>query len=170
MFEKFGEFDSADEINKAAEGLRAEGDIQGLKILAEENGIDKEDVDGFIEGYEDTLTTPMLAAAGKIDVEEAAAGFPEDILIRDWIKYIQEEIAENAIIRNGVRKKGKSLQGCIGALMKEAFANQWSVPAEIKKAAGVNAGKVTFGVPSMGRAKEIIREYYMEGGHEKEGD
>ena len=32
---------------------------------------------------------------------------------------------------------------------------------EIVKAAGVTAGKVTLGIPGMGRAKKIIMDYYM---------
>lgn len=34
LFAKFGEFDSVEELNKTAAGLRAEGDIQGLQELA----------------------------------------------------------------------------------------------------------------------------------------
>ena len=48
LFEKFGEFGSAEELNRAAEGLKEEGDTQGLRLLAEENGIDLEDAADFI--------------------------------------------------------------------------------------------------------------------------
>lgn len=41
MFELFGEFDSVEEMNKAAEGFKNEGDIESLKKMAEENGIDE---------------------------------------------------------------------------------------------------------------------------------
>ena len=41
MFERFGEFDSAAEINETAVNLRKEGDTDSLKVLAEENGIDQ---------------------------------------------------------------------------------------------------------------------------------
>ena len=40
MFDRFGEFDSAAEINETAANLRKEGDTDSLKVLAEENGID----------------------------------------------------------------------------------------------------------------------------------
>ena len=39
MFERFGEFDSAEELNLTAEGLKTEGDMESLLVLAEENGI-----------------------------------------------------------------------------------------------------------------------------------
>ena len=38
MFEKFGEFNSAEELNNKAEELK--GNVQELKQLAEENGLD----------------------------------------------------------------------------------------------------------------------------------
>ena len=41
MFERFGEFDSAEEINLTAEGLKTEGDMESLLVLAEENGIER---------------------------------------------------------------------------------------------------------------------------------
>ena len=37
------------------------------------------------------------------------------------------------------------------------------IDEEIKKAAGVSAGKVTLGIPGMARAKQIIRDYYIGG-------
>lgn len=39
MFDKFGEFDSFSEINELAENLLNEGDIESLKVVAKENGI-----------------------------------------------------------------------------------------------------------------------------------
>ena len=40
MFEKFGELNSAEELNKAAAGLKEERDVASLIVLAEENGLD----------------------------------------------------------------------------------------------------------------------------------
>ena len=40
MFEKFGNFDSYEELNKAAEGLKREGGVESLKALSIENGLD----------------------------------------------------------------------------------------------------------------------------------
>ena len=34
LFERFGEFDSVEELNMTAEGLKEEGDIESLKVLA----------------------------------------------------------------------------------------------------------------------------------------
>ena len=38
MFEKFGEFDSYEEINRVAKAQLEEGDLEAIKTIAEENG------------------------------------------------------------------------------------------------------------------------------------
>lgn len=78
------------------------------------------------------------------------------------------EVEEKHTGRYGARgqkrqKKGKSLKQCIAEILKYAFKNQVPVDKEIIKAAGVNAGKVTFGDPDMGTAKKLIRDYYLGG-------
>ena len=40
MFDRFGEFDSYEEINEAAEGLFNEGDLESLRLMAAENGLE----------------------------------------------------------------------------------------------------------------------------------
>lgn len=45
MFEKFGEMSSCREINELAENLLNEGDIQSLKVMAQENGIPEDYVE-----------------------------------------------------------------------------------------------------------------------------
>ena len=47
MFDKFGEFDSAGELNEAAAGQLAQGDLTALYELAEENGIEKPDAEDY---------------------------------------------------------------------------------------------------------------------------
>ena len=42
MFDKFGEMNSAAEINELADNLFNEGDTASIKTMAKENGIDKE--------------------------------------------------------------------------------------------------------------------------------
>lgn len=45
MFERFGEMSSCREINELAENLLNEGDIQSLKVMAQENGIPEDYVE-----------------------------------------------------------------------------------------------------------------------------
>ena len=59
--------------------------------------------------------------------------------------------------------KRKSLKGCLAVLLKWSFAHQIPIEKEILKEAGVTAGRVTLGIPGMGQAKKLIREYYLGG-------
>lgn len=158
MFDKFGIFNSAAELNEAAEGQFNEGDFEALKELAKENGISAEDVQMYMDGDLTELCDIYTAALGKIDVEMKELKLAG--IMEDWISYIQVQIMEADEIAIAVRKSDKSLKGCIAELLKWAFKHQVTVDAEILKASGVNAGKVTLGIPNMGEAKRIIREYY----------
>ena len=159
MFEKFGEFDSYKEINELAENLFNEGDTESLKAMARENGIQNDFVEMYIQGDIPVLCDPLTTAMGKIDVEEAALK-PKEIM-EDWVEYLRGQCMENEILARQVRKKGKSLKGCIAALLSWSFKNQQKVDKDIIKAAGVSAGRVTLGIPGMARAKQIITGYYM---------
>ena len=161
MFERFGEFDSYEEINRAAEGLRAEGDIESLKVLAEENGLDPDDVQEYVDLNYVDFCNETMAALGKIKVESAELK-PKD-LMEDWVDYLQTIVTDESDIAQAVRKKGKSLAGMMAALLSYAYTHQQEVPKDIIKAAGVSASKVTFGIPCMADAKRIIREYYLGG-------
>ena len=160
MFEKFGEMDSFREINELAENLFNEGDVGSLKAMAEENGIDKDIVDLYLQGEVPVLCDPLTAALGKIEIECKELK-PKEIMT-DWVEYLKGQCMENEVLAFQVRKKGKSLKGMIGALLKWSFDNQNPVDKEIIKAAGISAGRVTLGIPGMGRAKQIIKDYYTE--------
>lgn len=159
MFERFGEFDSAAEINETAVNLRKEGDTESLKILAQENGIDPDILEVFMQGTQLYLCDDMIAALGKLDMEVQTVQCAE--FMEDWVEYIRSQCFEHQEVARAVRKKGKSLAGCIAALLHWSFKHQNPVDKEIMKAAGVSAGKCTLGIPGMATAKKIIREYYL---------
>lgn len=159
MFDKFGEMNSYKEINELADNLFNEGDQESLKEMAKENGIMQEFVEMYLQGDIPMLCDPLTAALGKIDVE-AEELKPKEIM-EDWVEYLRGQCMENEILAHQVRKKGKSLKGCIAALLKWSFANQIPVGQDILKEAGVKAGRVTLGIPGMARAKKIITDYYM---------
>lgn len=161
MFDKFGELDSFKEINELAENLAKEGDTESLKAMAGENGIQKDFMEMYLRGDIPVLCDPLTAALGKIDIE-AEELKPEEIM-EDWVEYLRGQCMENEILAGQVRKKGKSLKGCIAALLSWSFKNQQKIDNDIVKAAGVSAGKVTLGIPGMSRAKKIMLDYYMEG-------
>jgi hypothetical protein len=159
MYDLFGEFDSAAEINETAVNLRKEGDIDSIRKLAAENGIDEAAAGLFISGDLLYLCDDMSAAIGKIETE-AAELKPVEIM-NDWMEYIKARCFEDASMAAAVRKKGKSLKGCIAALLTWSFKNQHEVDKDIIKAAGVTAGRCTLGIPGMGTAKRIITDYYL---------
>lgn len=159
MFEKFGEFDSAEEINRAAAAQLKEGDEEAIFAIAKENGIDKEDAEDFIDGLVDELVTPLMAAYGKLAVEEAELK-PYEIM-EDWFTYIKQRCAEDPSMAAAVRRKGKSLKGCLAEIMKWSFKNAKPVPDDIKKACGITYD-VRLGIPGMATAKHLITMYYKE--------
>ena len=113
---KYGEMDSAEEINKKAAELKAAGDREGVGILAKENGIDKDMADAFWDGYVDLICDIQTAAAGKLDVEiaeyskmyVAKAGVDMDI------DCTGEELAA------AIRQKRKSLNDICAKVFKKA--------------------------------------------------
>lgn len=156
MFERFGKFDCVEDLNLTAEGLKEEGDRESLIVLAEENGIDKEDAEDYADGYVPVFATPMMAVNGRIDVETKALNLGD--ILEDWASYIKTVASENESIADGVMKG--SLSECIAELLKYSYKNMRPVPADIVKAAGISGGTVKLGIPGAAKAKKIIREYY----------
>lgn len=159
MFEQFGEFGSAAEINETAVNLRREGDVENLKVLAKENGIDEDVLEVFMEGTLLYLCDDMTAAIGKIEMEAKEVKCAE--IMEDWVEYIKAQCLEKPEVARAVRKKRKSLSECIAEILAWSFKHQNTVDKKIMKAAGVTAGRCTLGIPGMARAKQIITEYYL---------
>lgn len=165
MFEKFGEFGSYEEINRAAAAQLAEGDTEAIYAIAEENGLDEEDVEDFIAGDIPELATALTAAQGKLQIE-AEELQPKEIMA-DWLDYIQIQCFEDQEMRLAVRRKGKSLKECIGKLVKWSLDHAENVDKDIIKAAGLPSwaqNGCKLGIPGMGTAKQLIKEYYLGGG------
>lgn len=159
MFDKFGEMGSSAEINELAANLKTEGDLDSIRQLATENGIDKEVADAYIDGYIPALCDELSAALGKLNIEAKESKVDE--LTGDWCEYIKQRCLEDLQMSAAVRSKGKTLKGCIAHLLKWSFGHQKPVDKEIIKAAGVSAGRITFGIPGMVTAKKLISEYYL---------
>lgn len=168
MWDKFGEFDSAEELNRAAAAQKAEGDVEAVKALAEENGIDAEDVEDYLDEAVPELTTPLMAAVGKLTVEAEALA-PSGVL-EDWKSYVLELCRRDERMRAAVRRKGKSLRDCMAALLRFSFETKIQINDEIVKAVKIQRngrteqlrGPIYIGIPSQAQAREIIRKYYLE--------
>lgn len=162
LYEKYGEFDSYEEINEAAANQKAQGDLEAVKEIAKENGIDEMDAEDFINGDIDTLCTLTSAAVGKLSVEKEELEMVE--LMSDWEIWIEKECLESSDFAAAVRKKGKSLAGVMAKLMDYAFTNAIYVPKEItKNSKKCRNGSVTFGVPGMTTVARLVRKYYLGG-------
>ena len=166
LFERFGEFDSAEELNATAEGLKAEGDIESLKVLAVENGLseyDTEDAAGDVE----ELASKQMAAIGKLKVESEELKIAG--IMEDWKDTVAEECVENEALCAAVRKKDKSLKECMAKLIQFAFENKVQVNDEIIKITKVNhngklenfRGPLYLGIPNRAQVRDIARKYYL---------
>lgn len=160
MNKKFGVFDSVEELNRAAAAQLAEGDMEALMLLAEENGIDRADAEDYADGMVSELATVTMAALGKLSMEEKELGTGK--ALEGWVSLVKEGCLRETDLAAGVMKKNKSLAGCLGELLKEAFQIKEQLSAEVVKAAGLR-GPLYFGVPSNRKSKEIIRKYYTGG-------
>ena len=162
LYEKYGEFDSYTEINMAAANQKAEGDMNAIKEIAKENGIDEMDAEDFINGDVSELCSPLMAATGKIKVEKEAMNLKE--IMADWADDVVKE-CENEAFALAVRRKGKSLAGAIGEVLKESWKIKEKIPSEIEKAAGIHAGNasVEMGIPGRATVRKILKQYYLEG-------
>ena len=168
MFDKFGEFDSAAELNAAAERLLKEADTNAIRVLVEENGIDQEDAEDYITGAVTELATPLMAAMGKLKVE--AEDLKLDGILKDWKEQVIDLCTEDKEICIAVRKKGKCLQDCMAALIKFSFENKVQISDKIVDVTKVmHNGKLEpmrkplyLGIPNRAEAKQIIRDYYMK--------
>ena len=167
MFDKFGEFNSAEEINRAAKQQLAEGDTEAIYLIAKENGIDTDDAKDYIEGFTETLVTVLSAAVGKIEVESEYLKI--DGILKDWTGAILHQCMEDQEFCRAVRSKEKSLKGCMAALIKFAFENKVQVSEEIVKVTKImHNGReeqmrrpLYLGVPNNAQTKKLVREYYL---------
>ena len=165
MYEKFGEFDSCEELNRAAAAQKAEGDDEALFALAQENGLDKEDVEDYLDGIVEELATVSMAAIGKLKLEK------EDLklggVLSDWVDELMEMCMESQELAAAVRKKGKDLAGYIAATADSGWKNRVIVDKrivsrtkEVKKIIGTH--EFAIGSPDRKTRRELARAYYLE--------
>lgn len=126
MFDRFGEFDSVEELNRAAEGLKSEGDTENIYVLAAENGIDRDDVSEYIDGYAPELASLYMAAVGRINVQEIENA-KEEIMTRMALKTITmtlKGMIQEDTIAAAVMRKGKRVKDIYDAMYRDASKNQ----------------------------------------------
>ena len=177
MFGKFGEFNSAEEINRKAEELFNMQDLDGIRALAAENGIPHEFAQAYCEGDLPEMCDRLTAAVGKLDMEEQ-----EIVMVgvmEDWLSYIQAQCMESDQMAIAVRRKGRNLKDCLGKLLLWSLMNQKKVDKGVLASAEKQIGKqnidlkkygieprwlqyTRIGIPNMSTARQLIREYYLQ--------
>lgn len=169
MFDRFGEFDSAAELNAAADELVARGDAGAIYALAEENGIDREDAQDYLDAVIPIpLASPLMAAMGKLKVETADLNL--EGILEEWKDQVIDLCTEDKEMCAAVRSKGRCLRDCMAALIKFSFENKVQVSDKIVDVTKViHNGKLEpmrkplyLGFPNRAEAKQIIRDYYMK--------
>lgn len=166
MFEKFGKFDTATELNKKARELKEADNEKELIDLAEENGIPVEDAEDYMDDCINELCTPLSAAIGKIRKEAAELDIKG--ILEDWKTLLVDMCIEDESVRVGVRKNDKSLCDLMALLIKYSFENKVEVSEKIVKKCKVkNNGKeeqmrgpLYMGIPNKESVKKIAKEYY----------
>lgn len=151
MFDKFGEFGSTEELNKAAEGFKNEGDIKSLYELAEENGISKEDVADYMDGYVDKFASEMMAALGRMEVEKKELEKENDTITKSAVYYIllfMDTMLSDPEMQKAIMEKGKSPRKLLEKMKNTA-----------KKHAEGNTG-VCCGTDK--ELKDLIKIYYTQ--------
>lgn len=164
MFDKFGEFDSYIELNKAAAAQRAEGDEEALILLALENGLDREDAEDYMDGCVDELCNMTMAAVGKLSVEMEALKLEK--VLKDWAEELKSWCIDDYVIAEGVRRKGKRLAQYIALLASDGFKNKATVSKEIVNLCSkeikqiVGNHEFAIGIPDKATRHRIAEEYY----------
>lgn len=161
MFDKFGEFDSFEEINKTAENEKKEGDTEAIKNLAEENGLDPEDTQDYIDGYCDTLCTATSAAEGKVRAEIKEYKLKEGTGLYDFAEEVIGYSIKNPSFAIAVRKKGKSIAGYLASVIDYSFTHGYEAPAEIVKQTKKAKAKIGGHKPILGDTSIKDRIYLM---------
>jgi len=160
MFDKFGEL-NYEGLNAAAAGQKAEGDLESLKALAVENGLDPEDAEDYYDAPAGQLCpNPFMAASAKLKIETKDLQLPG--LLQDWVNLIIEECQKDDQLSLAVREPQNELLKAMAKILKKSFDTKTRMDDRIVKAAGLNT-PIYFGIPGRKDVKQIIREYYLGG-------
>ena len=167
MYEKFGEFDSVEELNAKAAELKDKEDEEALVALALENGIEREDAEDYMDDVSTEFATSLMAAIGKLKVEKEDTGI--NGILEDWYLLIVEACTNDEKMQVAVRRKSKKLNECMAKLIAFAFENKVQISDKIVNVCKVKHNGKTeamrkplyLGIPNKMQVKQIIAEYYL---------
>ncbi|MCI8801063.1 MAG: hypothetical protein HFH88_14820 [Lachnospiraceae bacterium] len=163
MEHKFGIFHTVEELNRAAAAQKAQGDIEALEALAAENGIEWDDAEDYLEGMTEELATPLMAALGKLELEEKELELESQL--KDWKDFIALLCTEDIEMCHGVFRPDRHLEDVLAEGLKYASKHRISLPAVLTKKAGIPAGSA-IGMTGRDELRRIAQMYYLGKGEE----
>lgn len=162
-------FKTVKELNDKAAELKSAGDLSELVKLAEENGLEKEDAEDYMDSDdpEDCLCNATMAAIGRLNMEEQDLHLESQM--KDWKDFIVQMLTDypmnhpedGAALANAVFTPGKQLLDVLAAGLKMASKNRVTVDRRITKAAGLPESAGQIGMCGRDELKKIILDYYM---------
>lgn len=156
MFDKFGKM-NYDELIHTAKAEKEEGDEEALIALAQENGLDQEDAEDYMDDLTEVLCTPREAAVARIEME--AKDLEVSGIWEEWKGFALEMCMQEEDLACAVCRKNRSLLGLFGKLLKLGFDSKQHVDKRICKEAGLNDNVYT-GIPTRQQVAETISNYY----------
>ena len=156
MFDKFGKM-SYDELIRTAKAEKEDGDEEALIALAQENGLDQEDVEDYMDDLTEVLCTPREAAVARVEME--AKDLEVSGIWEEWKGCVLEMCMQEEDLACAVCRKNRSLLGLFGKLLKLGFDSKQRVDKRICKEAGLNDNVYT-GIPTRQQVAETISNYY----------
>lgn len=156
MFDKFGKM-SYDELIRTAKAEKEEGDEEALIALAQENGLDQEDAEDYMDDLTEVLCTPREAAVARVEME--AKELEVSGIWEEWKDFVLEMCMQEEDLACAVCRKNRSLLGLFGKLLKLGFDSKQRVDKRICKEAGLNDNVYT-GIPTRQQVAETISNYY----------
>lgn len=158
MEHKFGIFQTVEELNLAAAAQKAEGDEEALYALAKENGIAREDAQDYLDGAAQELATPLMAALGKLDLEEKELGLKSQL--KDWKDFIASMCTESGELCRAVFAPDKDLVSVLIEGIKYASQNRIVLPDKITQPAGIPRNSA-IGMTGRDELRRIAENYYL---------
>lgn len=143
--------------------MKEAGDIEGLMGLAVGNGLDRGDVEDYVDGAVECLCTPATAALGKLDLEAAELGLESQL--KDWKDYVAQLVMESKGegLCRAVFSPDRHLKDVMAAGLKKASENRVKVHTEIIRAAGLPESAAYIGMCGRDELREIVTGYYLGG-------
>ena len=152
--------DSIEELNQLAAELKEAGDKKHLFKLAEQYGIDKEDVEDYLDGIVEEFATLLMAAVGKLKHEAAVLDLQG--IVKDWEESIEQMCTDDEELCKAVLKSDRKLVECMGKVLRYAFDNKVRVSDEVVKATKKLNPPVYLGYPGKATLKKLVSDYYMK--------